>query len=72
MGDKQVIIVIFENEMYAIIAKRDLRAVGIKANLLKDGGGVTLDLIDLAKGIQLMVPDTQVEEAKKILRTKFN
>jgi len=72
MGDKQVIIGIFENEMYAIIAKRDLRAVGIKANLLKDGGGVTLNLLDLAEGIQLMVPDTQVEEAKKILRAKFN
>jgi hypothetical protein len=72
MGDKQVIIGIFENEMYAIIAKRDLRALGIKANLLKDGGGVTLKLIDLAQGIQLLVPDTQVEEAKKILKTKFN
>jgi len=72
MNSKQVVIGIFENEMYAIIAKRDLRSVGIKANILKEGGGVTLNLLNQAEGIQLMVPDAQVEEAKKLLKTKFN
>jgi|BarGraIncu00222A_1022003.scaffolds.fasta_scaffold99445_1 hypothetical protein len=72
MNSKQVVIGIFENEMYAIIAKRDLRSVGIKANIMKEGGGVTLNLLKQAEGIQLMVSDAQVEEAKKILKTKFN
>jgi hypothetical protein len=72
MNGKQVVIGIFENEMYAVIAKRDLRSVGIKANILKEGGGVTFNLLNQAEGMQLMVPDTQVEEAKKILKTKFN
>jgi hypothetical protein len=72
MNNKQVVIGIFENEMYAIIAKKDLKAVGINANLLKDGGGLPLPLLNQADGIQLMVPDIQVEKARKILKTKFN
>jgi len=71
LNGKQVIIGIFENEMYAVIAKRDLRSVGIRANILKEGGGVFLPLMRQADGVQLMVPDTQVEEAKKRLKTKF-
>ena len=71
MNCKQIVVGIFENEMYAIIAKRDLRAVGIKASILKEGG-ITLNLPDQTEGIQLMVPDAQLEEAKKILKTKFN
>jgi hypothetical protein len=71
MNSHQIVIGIFENELYAIIAKRDLRAGGIKANLLKEGGGVFLPLMHQAEGVQLIVPDTQVEEAKKILKTKF-
>jgi hypothetical protein len=72
MNSKQVVIGIFENEMYAIITKRDLRSVGIKANILKEGGGVTLNLLNQTEGIQLIAPDSQVEEAKKLLKTKFN
>jgi len=71
MNEHQIVIGIFENEFYAIIAKRDLRAFGIKANILKDGGGVSLPLIKQVEGVQLIVPDSQVEEAKKILNTKF-
>jgi hypothetical protein len=71
MNGKQVVIGIFENEMYATIAKRDLRAVGIKANIFKEGGGVFLPLSIQADSVQLIVPDTQVDEAKKILKTKF-
>jgi hypothetical protein len=69
MNDKQVVIGIFANELYATAVKRDLREAGIKANLLKEGGGVYLPLINQAEGVQLIVPDTQVEEAKKILRS---
>ena len=61
----------FENELYAEIAKRDLRAAGINANILIDGCGVFLPLLSQVEGVQLIVPDTQIEEAKKILQTKF-
>jgi hypothetical protein len=71
MNDEQVVIGIFENEFYAIIAKRDLRTVGIKANILKEGGGVSLPLMGQAAGVQLMVPFTQMEEAKNLLKSKF-
>jgi len=70
MNGKQVVLGIFENEMYAIIAKRDLRAIGIKANILKNGK--TLTLLNQTKGVQLMIPDSKIEQAKKLLKTKFN
>jgi len=59
MNDKQVVIGIFENELYAIIAKRDLKAVGINATILKEGGGVTLHLLHQTEGVQVLVPETQ-------------
>ena len=71
MNNHQIVIGIFENEFYAIIAKRELKEAGIKANILKEGGGVFLPLLSQAEGVQLIVPDTQVEKAKTILKTKF-
>ncbi|MCX6175564.1 MAG: hypothetical protein NTZ27_12495 [Ignavibacteriales bacterium] len=71
MNDKKVVIGIFENELYAIIATRELREAGIKANILKDGSNVTSYLLHQTEGVPLMVPDTQVEEVKKILQIKF-
>jgi hypothetical protein len=71
MNGHQIVVGIFEDEFYAVIAKRDLRAVGIKANILKEGGGVLLPLIKRAEGVQLIVPDSQLNEAKRILSIKF-
>jgi hypothetical protein len=71
MNDKKVVIGIFENELNAIIAKRDLRKVGINANILKERRGIKLHLFQMEDGVQLMVPDTQVEESQKILQTRF-
>jgi hypothetical protein len=71
MNGKYVVVGIFEDEIYAVIAKRDLRAVGIQANILKEAGGVFLPLMIQAEGVQLLVPDSQEEEAKKILKTRF-
>jgi len=71
MNDHQIVIGIFENEFYAIIARRELKEAGIKANILKEGGGVFLPLMSQAEGVQLIVPDTQVEKAMTILKTKF-
>jgi hypothetical protein len=71
MNDKKVVIGIFENELNAIIAKRDLRKVGINANILKECSGVKLHLLQKESGVQLLVPDTQVEESQKILQARF-
>jgi hypothetical protein len=71
MNDQQIVIGIFENEFYAIIAKRELKEAGINANILKECGGVFLPLLNQAEGVQLIVSDTQVEKAKTILKTKF-
>ena len=71
MNNKSVVIGIFENEMYAIIAKRDLREAGIQANILREGGGVTLHLLPQAEGVQILVPETQEKMAKEILHTRF-
>ena len=71
MNNQQVVIGIFENEFYAGIAKRYLREAGIKANILKEGGGVTVQLLSQAEGVQLMVPDSQFDDAKKKLKIKF-
>jgi len=71
MNDNKIVIGIFENELYAIIAKRELKEAGINANILKEDGGVTLHLLHPTEGVQVLVPDTQEEKAKKILQTKF-
>ena len=71
MNDKQVVIGIFENELCAVVARRDLRFAGIKANIVKEGGGVTLHLLQQAEGIQILVPETQEKIAKEILQSKF-
>jgi len=72
MNDNRIVIGIFENEVYAIIAQRDLREAGINANILKQVGGIFLPFLTQDDGVPLMVSSTQVEEAKKVLKTKFN
>jgi hypothetical protein len=71
MNNKKVVIGIFENELNAIIAKRDLRKVGINANILKERNSIRLHLLQKETGVQLLVPDTQVEESQKVLQTRF-
>jgi len=72
MNDNKIVIGIFENELYAIIAQRDLREAGINANILKQVGGIFLPYLKQVDGVPLLVPTTQAEEAKKILKSKFN
>jgi len=71
MKENEVIVGEFENELYAEIAKRDLRKVGINANINKSDRGLFFTLLSHTDGIQLIVPDTQVEEARKILKIRF-
>jgi len=71
MKEHEVIVGEFENELYAEIARRDLRKVGINANINKSDRGFFFTLLSHTDGIQLIVPDTQVEEARKILKIRF-
>jgi hypothetical protein len=70
MNDKPVVIGIFENELYALLVQKELRAVGINANILKECGGVFWPLFSQAEGVRLIIPDNQLEETRKILQTK--
>ena len=71
MKEKKVIVGEFEDELYAEIARRDLEAAGISANILKDKSNVFILFSDNDKSVQLLIPGTQIEEAKKILERKF-
>ena len=71
MNGKQVVVGVFENRMYTVIAKRDLRAAGIRANILNAGNGELIRLLHRDEGVELMVPDNQVEKAKIILKIRF-
>ncbi len=71
MNDKYVVIGLFENELNAAIAKRDLRLAGVKASILKEAGGVTLHLLRHAEGIKILVPEFQEKIAKEILQIKY-
>lgn len=71
MEEQKVIVGEFENELYAEIAKRELESAGINANILKEDTDVFIVFSEESKGVQLVIPGTQLEEAKKILNTKF-
>jgi len=71
MNDNRIVIGIFENKIYAILARSELREAGIKANILRDDSDVFAPLMGRDEEVKLIVPDTQVEEAKKVLQKKF-
>lgn len=71
MKEQKVIVGEFEDELYAEIARRDLEAAGISANILKGNGSVFILFSEQDKAVQLVIPGTKIEEAKKILARKF-
>jgi hypothetical protein len=71
MEQQKVIVGEFENESYAEIAKRDLEAAGINANILEDDTDVFILFSNEPKGVLLVIPGTQIEKAKEILKIKF-
>jgi hypothetical protein len=71
MKEQKIIVGEFEDELYAEIARRDLEAAGIRAIKLKDNGNVVILISKQDKAVQLMIPVTQLEQAKKILERKF-
>ena len=68
MEEKQVVVGNYENEIEAEIAKGRLESSGISACIIKDDGGGMLPSLQNAEGVQLLVVETQSEEAKKILQ----
>jgi len=71
MKEQKIIVGEFEDELYAEIARRDLEAAGIRAIKLKDNGNVVILISKQDKAVQLMIPVTQLEQAKIILERKF-
>ncbi len=71
MKEQKVIVGEFEDELYAEIARRDLEAAGISADILKDESNVFVLFSVKDKAVQLVIPGTQIDKAKQILKTKF-
>lgn len=71
MKEQKVIVGEFEDKLYAEVAKRELRAAGINANILRDASNAFILFSNDSDAVQLVIPGTQVEEAKKILEIKF-
>ena len=71
MKEQKVIVGEFEDELYAEIARRDLEAAGISANILKDESNVFIIFSEKDKAVRLVIQGTQIEKAKRILKTKF-
>jgi hypothetical protein len=69
--EQNVIVGEFEDELYAEIARRDLEAAGINANILKGNGSVFILFSEKDKAVRLVIPGTQIEKAKQILARKF-
>jgi hypothetical protein len=61
MEQQKVIVGEFENESYAEIAKRDLEAAGINANILEDDTDVFILFSNEPKGVLRVIPGTQIE-----------
>lgn len=68
MEERQVVAGEYENEIDAEIAKGNLMASGIPASIIKDDGGGMLPSLQNAEGVQLLVEESQLENAKKILQ----
>jgi hypothetical protein len=71
MNEQKAIVGEFEDELDAEIARRDLEAAGISTTMLKDNRSVLILFSNQDKTVQLVIPVTQIEKAKKILERKF-
>jgi hypothetical protein len=71
MKEQKVIVGEFEDELYAEIARKDLKAAGINANILKDESNVYILFSENDNAVRLVIPGTHIEKARKILERKF-
>jgi hypothetical protein len=68
MERNQVVVGEYDNEVDAEIAKGHLEASGISASIIKDDGGGMFPSLQNVDGVQLLVAETQGQEARKILQ----
>ena len=71
MNEQKVILGELEDGLYAEVARRDLEAAGIRANVIKDNSNLFILFSEQDKAVRLVIPVTQIEKAKQILKTIF-
>jgi hypothetical protein len=69
MSDPLVVIRAYANEFEAQLAKTELEAADIAAQLLSDGVAGVHPHLQFARGIRLAVPSSEAEAALEILDT---
>jgi len=70
LKETQVVVGEYDNEIDAEIAKGHLKASGITASIIKDDGGGMLPSLQNAGCVQLLVAESQMEEARKLLQSR--
>ena len=68
---RNVIVGVYENVLYAEVAKRELKTAGITSTILNYPRILMGPISKQHDNISLAVPFAQVDEAKKILEIKF-
>lgn len=67
MNNSDVVVRLFDHEMDAEIAKGYLSDAGIESMITKDDGGGMLPSLQQGDGVQLIVPLSQLAQAKRII-----
>ncbi len=67
MADEILVIKVFDNEIEALMAKELLENAGIKANILKDDGGL-IPSMQLTQGVSVIVDKADEERAGELLK----
>jgi hypothetical protein len=70
MADEILVIKVFDNEMEALMAQELLENAGIKANIMKDDGGL-IPSMQLTHGVSVIVDKADEERAAELLQN-FN
>jgi hypothetical protein len=70
MGNSQVVVGKFGNEIEAEIARGHLQSAGIRAIVIKDDVGGAFPSLQGPEGVRLTVEESDAEKAKKILKEK--
>lgn len=67
MPERKVVIATFENELDAELAIGHLEAAGISAVLIKDDAGGMLPPLQQSRGVRVLVPESQRQQAEDVL-----
>lgn len=67
MPERKVVIATFENEFDAEIVIGHLEAAGISAGLIKDDAGGMLPSLQQSRGVRVLVPESQQQQAQDLL-----